>query len=121
MQAYLLLFIQSSSAVTPDHDYEHILERTLNTYVLGEFVGPQWQLAKVLRWTPAVQAPLRDGALGREASRSVGLYKVEGTAVEALIGAVFHQFVSCSGCMLSVLLLWHGQSVDGRTVFRVAQ
>lgn len=100
LKSYLLLFIHSSSALKPDHDYEYILERALNTYVLGEFVGPQWQLGKVMKWTPATQSetvagdPMSVVQLGREASRSIGLYKVEGTAVEAVVGGVFHQFVS---------------------------
>ena len=84
----------------PGYDYEHIIERALNTYVLGEFVAPQWQLGKVMKWTPATQSdslsadPMSAVQLGREASRSIGLYKVQGTAVEAVVGGVFHQFVS---------------------------
>ncbi|EKM61237.1 uncharacterized protein PHACADRAFT_156461 [Phanerochaete carnosa HHB-10118-sp] len=98
LKSYLLLFVHSSSALKPHHDYEHILERVLNTYVLGEFVGPQWQLGKVMKWTPATQSesfagdPMNVLQLGREASRSIGLYKVQGTAVEAVVGGVFHQF-----------------------------
>lgn len=100
LKSYLLLFIHSSSALSPQHDYDHILERVLNTYVLGEFVGPRWQLGKVMKWTPATQSesllqdPTSAVQLGRDASRSIGLYKVEGTTVEALVGGVFHQFVS---------------------------
>lgn len=100
LQSYLLIFIHSSQALKPTHDYEALMERALNTYVLGECVGPQWQLGKVMKWTPATTSPnlANDPTsvveLGREASRSIGLYKVEGTAVEALVGGVFHQFVS---------------------------
>lgn len=78
------------------------MERALNTYVLGEHVGPQWQLGKVMKWAPATSNPslANDPTsvvhLGKEATRSIGLYKVEGIAVEALVGGVFHQFVSSS-------------------------
>lgn len=100
LKSYLLLFIHSSSALSPQHDYDNLLDRVLNTYVLGEFVGPRWQLGKVMKWTPATQSeslaqdPTSAVQLGRDASRSIGLYKVEGTTVEALVGGVFHQFVS---------------------------
>ncbi|GJE85718.1 ribonuclease-III-like-domain-containing protein [Phanerochaete sordida] len=98
LKSYLLLFIHSSSALSPQHDYDNLLDRVLNTYVLGEFVGPRWQLGKVMKWTPATQSeslaqdPTSAVQLGRDASRSIGLYKVEGTTVEALVGGVFHQF-----------------------------
>ena len=100
LQSYLLLFLHSSSALKPTHDYEQLMQRALNTYVLGEYVGPQWQLGKVMKWTPATSNttlasdPMSAVTLGREATRSIGLYKVEGMAVEALVGGVFHQFVS---------------------------
>lgn len=98
LKSYLLLFVHSSSAVKPHHDYDHIVERALNTYVLGEFVGPRWELGKVMKWTPATrdealaQDPMGALQLSKEASRSIGLYKVQGTAVEAVVGGVFHQF-----------------------------
>jgi len=81
-----------------------IADRTLNTYVLGEHVAPLWSLGKVLKWVPVPSVPLSKTAiqeeglantvarLGPEASRSVGLYKVQGMAVEALVGGIFHQF-----------------------------
>ena len=104
MNAYLLLFLQSSSAMTPEHDLDHILERTLNTYVLGEYVGPQWQLARVMSWTPAVSSPLESSTAS---SRSVGLYKVEGATVEAVVGGIFHQYVSrcVEACLRSVEIM----------------
>ena len=104
LQSYLLLFLHSSSGLKPTHDYEQLVERALNTYVLGEHVGPQWQLGKVMKWTPATSNssitsdPMSVVHLGTEATRSIGLYKVEGTAVEALVGGVFHQFVSTPLC-----------------------
>lgn len=105
LQTYLHLFLHSSPALHPTHDYSQISQRALNTYVLGEHVAPLWSFGKVMKWTP-VAGPLlstptarQEGPvavlsrLGPEASRSVGLYKVQGTAVEALVGGVFHQFV----------------------------
>ncbi|KAL6304703.1 ribonuclease-III-like-domain-containing protein [Sparassis latifolia] len=104
LQSYLLLFLHGSPALQPVHEYELIAARAINTYMLGEFVAPHWELGRVLRWTPVHTGPLsmaavqrenvRDvlGRLGSEASRSVGMYKVHGTAVEAVVGGVFHQF-----------------------------
>ena len=100
------MFIHSSPALRPEHDYELILERALNTYVLGEHVAPKWQIGKVLKWRPMnvgnmskplgpnveVPSPLMN--LEPDNARSVGMYKVHGTTVEALVGGVFHQFVS---------------------------
>lgn len=100
LNSYLLMFLHSSSGLKPYHEYEVITERALNTYILGEFVGPKWEFGKVMKWSPATSSstlakdPLRAVELGKEATRSIGLYKVEGTAVEALVGGVFHQFVS---------------------------
>lgn len=102
LQSYLLLFIHSSPALNTSHDYERIAERVLNTYVLGEYVGPHWKLGKVMKWTPATPSVNLAGdqtevvELGRDAIRSVGLYKVEGTTVQAVVGGVFHQFVSAN-------------------------
>ncbi|KAJ8488544.1 hypothetical protein ONZ51_g3485 [Trametes cubensis] len=104
LQSYLLMFIHSSPALRPEHDYELILERALNTYVLGEHVAPKWQIGKVLKWRPMnvgnmskplgpnveVPSPLMN--LEPDNARSVGMYKVHGTTVEALVGGVFHQF-----------------------------
>ena len=35
------MFVHSSPALQPDHDYEKIAERALNSYALGEHVAPQ--------------------------------------------------------------------------------
>lgn len=100
LQSYLLLFLDYSSSPETTHDYNHLMERALNTYVLGEHVGPQWQLGKVMKWAPATpnaslaNDPTSVVHLGKEATRSIGLYKVEGTAVEALVGGVYYHFVS---------------------------
>ncbi|KAI0767632.1 ribonuclease-III-like-domain-containing protein [Fomes fomentarius] len=104
LQSYLLMFVHSSPALQPDHDYEKILAYAINTYTLGEHVAPKWELGKVLKWRPMnvgnlskplgpdidVPSPL-ENLEGRNA-RSVGMYKVHGTTVEAVVGGVFHQF-----------------------------
>jgi len=96
LEAYLLLFLQSSSARQPSHDYDLITSRTLNSHVLGEHVAPHWGLGRVLRWVaPIPSTPLKKPAgieKGKEILRSVGLYKVQGDAVQAVMGGIFHQF-----------------------------
>ncbi|KAI0772996.1 hypothetical protein BD413DRAFT_712102 [Trametes elegans] len=104
LQSYLLMFIHSSPAYRPEHDYDLILERTLNTYVLGEHVAPKWEIGKVLKWRPMnvgnLSKPLGPGVdvpnpflnLEGERARGVGMYKVHGTTVEAIVGGIFHQF-----------------------------
>ncbi|KAI0080301.1 hypothetical protein K474DRAFT_1658017 [Panus rudis PR-1116 ss-1] len=96
LKTYLLLYIHSSPSLHPSHDYDQILERTLNTYILGEHVAPKWSLNHVLKWTPVnIGSKVNSGDVSRldpKLSRSVGLYKVMGTAVEAVVGGVYHQF-----------------------------
>ncbi|ETW78408.1 hypothetical protein HETIRDRAFT_454355 [Heterobasidion irregulare TC 32-1] len=88
LHSYLLLFLHSSTASPPSLDYEDVASRALNTYILGEFVAPQWALGDVIRWTPA--RPVEDKGL--TSLKGIGLYKVHGTVVEAVMGGVFHQF-----------------------------
>lgn len=81
------------------------MNNALDTYVLGEHVGPKWNIPAIMKWRPVRLDPTtKPGSvlqLGPDVSRSVGLYKVTGTTVEAVVGGVFHQFVrayplSCS-------------------------
>ena len=96
LHSYLLLFLHSSPASAPSLDYEDVASRALNTYILGEFVAPQWALGDVIRWTPA--RPIEDKGL--TSLKGIGLYKVHGTVVEAVMGGVFHQFVrTLSSCI----------------------
>ncbi|KAF9240462.1 hypothetical protein BU15DRAFT_87667 [Melanogaster broomeanus] len=68
------------------HDYDLVVSRALNTYLLGEHIAPRWSLGRVLRWVPTVsQDTLR-------VNQSVGLYKIMGEAVQAVVGGVYHQF-----------------------------
>ncbi|KAG6332949.1 hypothetical protein ID866_6144 [Astraeus odoratus] len=109
LESYYLLFVHGCAKGTTSssqHDYDALVPRTLNTYVLGEHVAPRWSLGHVLRWAPtaprdtleAVQAhrPEHELADALAASpgvlRSVGLYKVMGEAVQAVVGGVYHQF-----------------------------
>lgn len=71
-----------------------MVSRALNTYVLGEHVGPRWGLGRALRWTPTVSATKLKSVEDRNTMlRNVGLYKVQGDAVAAVIGGIFYQFV----------------------------
>jgi len=88
MQFYVFALLDSSPSLRQDHDFEHIAERTLNTYILGEHVGAAWSLGEALRWSP----PNNTMGTGEGSVRSVGLYKVLGGAVEAIVGGVNHQF-----------------------------
>jgi len=73
---------------------------------LGEHIAPRWSLGRVLLWVPTVpRETLRatqtqnpdselDEALAASPgiAKSVGLYKVMGEAVQAVVGGVYHQF-----------------------------
>lgn len=117
LQTYLQLFLQQSKALRPEHDLDEITSQTLNTYLLGTHVAPLWRLERVLRWSPAIQAPsfLRNGrtdkttekqnemidawiaktkSLDPQMKSKIGLHKVMGFTAEAVVGGIFHQFVS---------------------------
>lgn len=96
IESYLLLFLNSSSALKGTHDLDAILNRTVNSYILGEHVGSSWGLGRALRWTPAVPASQVSSIThdSRKLLRGVGFYKVQGDTVAAVIGGIYHQFVS---------------------------
>jgi hypothetical protein len=58
LEAYLLLFVHAipSTPASQSKDYTFILDRTLNTYVLGEHVAPKWHLEPHILWAPSVSA-----------------------------------------------------------------
>lgn len=91
LEAYMLLFLQGLPAAA-EHDHSRIAHRALNTHSLGDYVAPHWRLQDVMRWVPPRAAEL--GLDGRES----GLHKIAGTMVEAVVGGVFHQFVSLISC-----------------------
>ena len=95
LTAYLQLFLHSTSVLHPSADVEAIMSSTLNTNILGEYVGPEWGVGRVIRWQPAAPAhKLADMDKEVDIRRKVGLYKVQGEAVEAILGGIYFQFVS---------------------------
>lgn len=114
LQSYLLMFIHSSPALRPDHDYEKFILHALNTYTLGELVAPKWELGKVTKWKPMNvgnlsrplgpddDAPSPFADVKADNARSIGMYKVHGTTVEAVVGGVFHQFVRVSSSIWTI-------------------
>ncbi len=90
LESYFLLMISSSPALTPSDDLEALSSHALNTYLLGQHVGRSWELGRVLRWVPAVTSPTEIDT-SRE-GRSIGLYKVQGDTVAAVLGGVFREF-----------------------------
>ncbi|KAF9009130.1 hypothetical protein BDZ89DRAFT_1078748 [Hymenopellis radicata] len=91
LESYFLLMISSSPALTPSDDLEALSSHALNTYLLGQHVGRSWELGRVLRWVPAVSSPT-DIDLPAGEGRSIGLYKVQGDTVAAVLGGVFREF-----------------------------
>jgi len=103
MNAYFLMFLQSSlpestagpnfdgsmAAVgdTPYVDFEELTENVLDSRPLGRYVGETWGIGDVMRWTSA-----KNGLATNAAAIKAGRRKVQGTAVEATIGGIFHQF-----------------------------
>ncbi|KIM86892.1 hypothetical protein PILCRDRAFT_815332 [Piloderma croceum F 1598] len=113
LHAYLLMFLHSSPASDSTHDYELIASRALNTYGLGQYVAPKWHLGRILRWHPTIKPgtfkydPKNMGKTSADdvdpelavalrshpqVIKSVGLYKVMGEAVQAIVGGAYHQF-----------------------------
>lgn len=88
--AYFLTFLHSCPNVNSGADYSNITSNALNTYTLGEHVGREWGIGKVLRWRYMVDPQMI--ARGVD-NRHIGLHKVLGTTVEAIVGGVYHQFV----------------------------
>ncbi|KAJ7484621.1 hypothetical protein FB451DRAFT_1084094 [Mycena latifolia] len=95
LESYLLILISSSPHLKPSHDLQEIVSRVLNTYFLGEHIGSKWGLGRVMRWTPTIAAEmLKDEARTDRTKllKDVGLYKVQGDAVAAVMGGIFQQF-----------------------------
>ena len=95
LESYLLLLLTSSPRLKPSHDLQDIVSRVLNTYFLGEHIGSKWGLGRVMRWTPTIAASM----LAEESRvdktkllKDVGLYKVQGDAVTAVVGGIFQAY-----------------------------
>ena len=118
-----MLFIHEAARGRGHHDYDRLISRALNTYFLGEHVAPRWTLGRVLLWVPTAsketlrtaQTQKPDIELGEALAaspgiaKSVGLYKVMGEAVQAMVGGVYHQFVRAQfelHCCLLFLTAW---------------
>ena len=95
LKLFTTLFLHSRLQTVSKGDAAHVyinrllesptaVDSILLTHRLGDKVGRQLGLEKVMRWTPAVS----DGQLG---PKETGLFKVRGVAVEALVGAIYHQ------------------------------
>jgi len=89
LEAYFLMFLHSCPNVNSGADYANITSNALNTYTLGEHVGREWGIGKVLKWRSMLDPQMV--AKGAD-NGHVGLHKVLGTTVEAIIGGIYHQF-----------------------------
>jgi len=69
------------------------MSSTLNTNIIGEHVGPEWGVGRVMRWHPAAPASkLANMDKEVDIRRQVGLYKVQGETVEAILGGIYFHF-----------------------------
>ncbi len=120
MSTYLLLFLHhattrlssssSSHLLTPSlsqFDFDAINYRAMYTALIGERVGRAWDLPRSLLWTPPVSSSNSNLSIEDRVSRSwaPGLYKVQGTTVEAIIGGIYHQFVRTFSFLCTTFLI----------------
>lgn len=94
--------MRSRSVPSETHlDFDLTAYRTLFTPFIGEKVGDTWDLGRVMLWIPAVRASPRDWTSDTSditrTKKTPGFYKVQGTAVEAIMGGIYHQFVRFCG------------------------
>ncbi|XP_006463482.1 hypothetical protein AGABI2DRAFT_208304 [Agaricus bisporus var. bisporus H97] len=96
LETYLHLYLSSSKHLKPTHDFNQITNWTIGTYTLGQHVGSKWGLGRVMRWVPTLSKDRLRSVEGKgeisQLSRVVGLYKVQGDAVAAVMGTIFQQF-----------------------------
>lgn len=97
--AYFMLFLHSSHRLKPTDDLEDIAAKSLNTHLLGEYVGNEWGVGRELVWAPSISMQLKSEG------HFPGLYKVQGETVQAIMGAIYHQFVNTLFCTSLVPLL----------------
>ena len=98
LKTYMSLFLydsllQSSRIGADSDDLEYLqgllstqqsMDQIISTQQLGGHVGRALGLEKVMRWHPAVRVDTVAG------TRETGLFKVRGTCVEAVLGAIYH-------------------------------
>ena len=68
------------------------MDELLLTARLGDGVGRKLGLEQVMRWQPAI-------ADGQRGPKETGLFKIRGVTVEALVGAIYHHYVSGLGAI----------------------
>ncbi|KAF5318494.1 hypothetical protein D9619_010729 [Psilocybe cf. subviscida] len=88
LNTYTLLFLQASPNLPKDADIEDITSRTVHTSLLGQHLGGAWGIGREMVWAPSLPA----GTEELEALRHAGLYKVQGEIIQAVVGAVYHQY-----------------------------
>lgn len=94
-ESYLLFWLHSlPPAVSARYNFDQTSARVLNTYVLGELVAPKWGISTRMRWSSPHVDVKYDTEPGN--ARQIGLYKVAGMGVEAVVGGIYHQFVRSS-------------------------
>lgn len=82
-------------------DIEEIALSALHTNLLGEHVAHEWGVGRVLVWQPSIASD--KSITDMEVLRSAGLYKVQGETIQAIVGAVYNQYVS-NTCFFALLL-----------------
>ncbi|KAF9525406.1 hypothetical protein CPB83DRAFT_548515 [Crepidotus variabilis] len=85
ISAYFMMFLHSTQKLRPTDDIEDIAARSLNTHLLGEFVGNEWGVGREIVWAPSTSHRSKDGQLP-------GLFKIQGETVQAIMGMVFQQY-----------------------------
>ncbi|WFD30846.1 hypothetical protein MSPP1_001870 [Malassezia sp. CBS 17886] len=92
LKTYLTLFLYNALAAA-GADAEYLakflaspkgVDEVLTTQHLGDHVGRALRLEKVMRWLPATNLDTT------QRERGTGLFKVRGTCVEAVVGAIYH-------------------------------
>lgn len=96
LKTYLTMFLfdillkTRAESPTDAEFLQNILSKTdgvdqiVATHRLGDHAGRQLGLEKIMRWHPSLRL---DGTLG---AKETGLFKVRGTCVEAVVGAIYH-------------------------------
>jgi hypothetical protein len=108
LESYLHLYLSSSKHLKPEHDFNLIANWTLAPYTIGHHVGSKWGLGRVMKWVPTVDKErLKNHSDKADLLRGVGLYKVQGDAVAAVMGTIFEQFVRLFIVSSWFLLLRH--------------
>ncbi|KAJ3510106.1 hypothetical protein NLJ89_g4869 [Agrocybe chaxingu] len=91
MSAYFQLFLHKSPSLKPSDDLEDLVSRALHTNLVGQHIGDTWGVGRELVWEPNAPSSRLDKNAAA-ALRAAGLYKVQGEAVQAMIGAIYHQY-----------------------------